>query len=124
MGDSFNKFKKKAILETIFRCLLISLSIGLLAFSIPFLIIKLLRIEFKTIYLILIGAGSFVLLFNLLFVILKPNDKKIAIKLDRKLDLKEKVQTMVEYINDESYVAKLQREINKKILSSISVKRL
>ena len=124
MGDSFNKFKKKAILETIFRCLLISLSIGLLAFSIPFLIIKLLRIEFKTIYLILIGAGSFVLLFNLLFLILKPNDKKIAIKLDRKLDLKEKVQTMVEYINDESYVAKLQRENTNKILSSISVKRL
>ncbi len=124
MEDSFIKFKKKIILEILIKCLIISLSIGLISFSLPYLIIKINKIQFNILYLILIGLGVSIVLFVLLFLILLPNDKKVAVKLDKKLNLNQKVQTMVEYQNEDSFMISLQRQNTNSILSNISIKSL
>ena len=124
MKESFNKFKKKIILEILIKCLVFSLSFGLIAFSIPLLIIKIMKIDFNVWYLALIGLGVFSIMFCLLFLILRPNNKKIAIKLDKELNLDEKVQTMIEFENEEGMMVELQRENTISILSNISIKKL
>ena len=101
--ESFKKFKKKIVLETFIKCLSISISFGLLTFSAPYLYIKLNEIEFNSLFLILIGLGISLVLFIILYLIKKPNDKMIAIRLDNELDLNEKVQTMVEYREKDNF---------------------
>ncbi len=124
METSFIKFKKKIILEIVIKCLIISVTTGLLVFSIPYLILKLTQSRFNVLYLILIGVGVMLILFGLLFLIFKPNDQKVAVKLDQKLNLNQKVQTMIEYQNEDGLMVKLQRENTNKILSGISLKNL
>ena len=122
--ESFKKFKKKIVLETFIKCLSISISFGLLTFSAPYLYIKLNEIEFNSLFLILIGLGISLVLFIILYLIKKPNDKMIAIRLDNELDLNEKVQTMVEYREKDTLMANLQREQTLNILSNTSIKSI
>lgn len=124
MKESFNKFKKKIILEVLIKCLVFSFSLGLIAFSLPLLIIKIMKIQFNILYLVLIGLGVFILMFGFLFLLLKPNNKKVAKKIDKDLDLKEKVQTMIEFEHEEGMMIELQRENTISILSNTSIKKL
>ncbi len=124
MEKIFEKFKRKIILEVFLKCLIISSSLGILSFSIPYLIIKLSKIKFNVLYLIIIGLGVFFALFTVLFLILKPNDKKAAKKIDNRLGLAEKVQTMIEFKDEEGLIINKQRENTNNILKSISLKRL
>ena len=124
MRDSFNKFKKIIILEVLIKCLVIGFSIGLISFSIPLIVIKLKELDFKTIYLVLIALGAWIIISGVLFLLLKPNDKKIAKRIDTDLKLKEKVQTMLEFEKEDSFMINLQREDTIKTLSSSSIKEL
>ena len=124
MRDSFNKFKKIIILEVLIKCLVIGFSIGLISFSIPLIVIKLKELDFKTIYLVLIALGAWIIISGVLFLLLKPNDKKIAKRIDTDLKLKEKVQTMLEFEKEDSFMINLQREDTIKTLSSTSIKEL
>ncbi len=124
MSESFDKFKNKILLEIIIKCVAIGIAFGLLTFSIPWLIIKVMKLEFNVLYLVLIGLGVALLVGGVVFLILMPTKKKIAKRIDNALLLNEKVQTMVEFENDEHYMAKLQRESTLDILSKISIKNL
>ena len=124
MSESFNKFKNKILLEVIIKALSIGLASGLIAFSIPWLIIKLLRADFNVLYLVLIGIAVFVLVSGLFLIIKIPTNKKAAKRIDNELSLNEKVQTMIEYEDDNSYMATLQREDTLRILSNISIKKI
>lgn len=82
------------------------------------------KLDFNVVFLILIGLGCGLISFGIFFPILKPNDNKVAIKLDQKFNLQEKVQTMIEYQNEEGFIVELQRKDTKNILSKIPVKSL
>lgn len=121
---SFNKFKIKILIEKLLKSIFIGLSISLLVFSIPLIYIKLKGIEFKIIYLLLLSNLAFVLVTGLVFLILKPNKMKVAKRLDKELNMNEKVQTMIEFENEEGFMIELQREDTLNILSNTSVKKL
>ncbi len=123
-NESFIKFKKKIILELLIKCVIIAISVGLISFSIPYIIIKVKNIEFNIIYLIIISLAIMLLLFGLLFMIFKPNNKKIAKRLDKELNLNEKVQTMVEFEKEEGFIVNLQRENTNNILSNTSLSKI
>ena len=71
MSESFNKFKKKILKEVLIKIISLSLSIGLIAFSIPFLYSKITKIELQIIYIILIAVLLTLLSFGILFLIYK-----------------------------------------------------
>ena len=124
MKESFEKFKKKIVLEVLIKCIVSSLSIGLIAFSIPYIYIKIQNIEFNILYLILIALSLAVITFGIMFLIRKPNDKKVAKILDKEFNLNEKVQTMIEYENKDGLIINLQRNDTLSILSNTSIKKL
>lgn len=124
MLDNFNKFKKKIFLEALIKSLVVSISTGIVVFSVPYIFIKVKEIEFNLLYLILIALGVVLVLFTILFLIFKPNNKTAAIRIDNDLKLNEKVQTMVEYQNEDQYVVRLQKENTLNILGSIPLKQL
>ena len=71
--DSFNKFKKKILLEVLLKCIFAGVSIGLIALSAPLIYIKLMHKEFNIIYIVLIAVALMLLVGGLTFLILKPN---------------------------------------------------
>ena len=126
MNESFNKFKKKILLEAIIKSVGIAVAVGLLCFTVPYLIVEIKKInvnEFFVLQLIFISYGVINVLFGLLFLILFPRKLKVAKRIDKQLDLKQKVQTMVEYENVDNPMTNYQREDTLKILSNISLKK-
>ena len=122
--ESYKKFKNKIVLEVLIKTLAISLSLGLISFSVPFLYYKTKGIEYNLLYLILISIGVCLVAFGLLFLILKPNDVKVAKRLDKELKLNEKVQTMIEYKDKDELMISVQREDTLNILSRTSIKNI
>ena len=120
--ESFNKFKKKILVETLIKSLIISLSLGLISFSVPYIFIKVKGIEFSVLYLIIISIGVLLVSFIVMFLIIKPNKIKIAKRIDGQLNLNQKVQTMIEYEKEDNFMINLQREDTLSILSKISIK--
>lgn len=126
MNESFNKFKKKLLFEALIKSVVISLAVGLICFTVPYLIIKFTKVEINPNYLVflLLAATSVAsIVFGLLFLILFPRKIKVAKRLDKQLDLKQKVQTMVEYENEDNPMVNLQRQDTLNILSNISLKK-
>lgn len=124
MQDSYKKFKKKIILEVLIKSIIFGFSIGLICFSVSLIYIKVRGIEFKIIYLILATLLLMLITSGLIFLILKPSEKKIAIRIDNDLNLNEKVQTMIEYKDKDSLMINLQREDTLRILSNTHISKL
>ena len=78
----------------------------------------------KIIYLAIAAVLLMLLITGLLFLILKPSEKKVAIRIDKDLNLNEKVQTMVEYKDKEGFMINLQREDTLRILSNTHISKL
>lgn len=122
--ENFNKFKNKIVLEILLKCIVTGFSVGLIVFSIPLIYIKVKGIEFNVIYLVLIALAVMLVITGLGYLILRPNKIRIAKRLDKEFKMNEKVQTMVEFENEEGFMIELQRENTLNILSGISVKSL
>ena len=122
--ENFNKFKNKIVLEILLKCIIAGFSIGLIVFSIPLIYLKVKGIEFNVLYLVLIALGVMLLIVGLGYLIFKPNKVRIAKRLDKEFKMNEKVQTMVEFENEEGFMIELQRQNTLNILSDISVKSL
>ena len=127
MNESFNKFRKKILIESLIKSLIISISLSVIAFSGPKLIVHFGKLnvgEFFVLWLILISVWVLLLSFGLSFLILFPRKLKTAKRLDKELNLNQKVQTMIEFEKEESPMINLQREDTLNILSNISIKKL
>jgi len=124
MNEQFVKYRKKLTMEGVFRSILIGALVGLCV--------------------MLVLAGTFWYLGNkeltwlppvaflgmtgILFVVLylikyRPTDKSIARRLDS-LGLEERVITMQEYQNDDSYIARRQREDAEQALREVQSNQL
>lgn len=126
MNESFNKFKKKMLLEAIIKSVATGLAVGIILFTVPYLIINIGKIELAKINLLFLGIGSIslaIIVFGILFLILYPRNLKVAKRLDKELNLKQKVQTMIEYENVDTPMTSLQREDTINTLSNISIKK-
>lgn len=124
MLNSFNKFKKKIQKERLIKSIIFSLSLGLIIFSAPWIYIKLKEITFNLLILGAIGLGVSIITFVILYFIIKPSDYNIAKRIDEQLNLNEKVQTMIEYKDNNDDMACLQREDTLEILSKTPLKNL
>lgn len=122
MDTNFSKFKKKVFIESIIKNCLISLSLGILSFSILFLLDKLEIISLDILISVLIGVGVLFASFIVLFFILKPKNMNVAKRIDNQFNLNEKVQTMIAFEGHDGDIISLQREDAKERLSKLNIK--
>ena len=125
MGEHFNKFKKKLILEAIIKSILIGCSSAIALTGAVIIIAWLYKVDVqKDLYLYIIAGVLLMILFTAaLFLIFKPSNIKAAKRMDRQLDLDEKVQTMVEFEKEEGLIIEVQREDTNEVLSNIPLKK-
>ncbi len=124
MSKGFLKFKRKMRAGVILRALLAGISLGVTVFAVQWLIAKLLAAQPDYITMGLTGAGAALVAIGLLLAICWPTDRRVARKLDNKLQLNEKVQTMVAFRNDDTDMILMQRENADSILQQIPAKKM
>ena len=106
----FERFKKKVLREHIIKSALVGLGIGLLAAALAIVISFLTNPNAAVVTgiiagVLFAGAGGYYYWFKT-----KPSDKKIALRLDKKLGLHEKCATMIEFQEKEGALLAKQRE--------------
>lgn len=121
MGEGFIRLKKINLIDALVKALLVFVSVTLLVVATFLIVIHQSDSGFKVVYAILIGVASGLLLGLLTFFVFRLSDKRLAERLDRGLGLKEKVQTMYAFREDEGGLKELQREDAQALLSKQSV---
>ncbi|MDE6690923.1 MAG: hypothetical protein K2K04_03045 [Clostridia bacterium] len=124
MSENFRKIKKKYLTVAIVAGCILGVCLGVALTCTLAVVLKTCGVKFHwAIYIpiaLVLSAGA-VFLF---FLILRPDDKRIAKKLDRDFALNQKVQTMVEFANVESDMHTLQREQTDEVLGGVVGKRV
>lgn len=123
MGENFQKIKKKTLLGAVIKCVVCGVSLGLFAVGATLLTLKLIGIPLAFYYYIIIGVGVAALSGGLTFLIVKPNEKKLAKQLDNEYSLNEKVQTSLTFANEAGAVIEIQRADTEMRLASLPKKR-
>ncbi len=124
MGKGFLKFRRRLRTGAWLRALSLGLSLGVLAFAAQWLAAKLTAMEADLALYALVAAVPAVIGFGVSLAILLPGNRRIARKIDRSLDLGEKVQTMLAFRSDDGDMAVLQREHTERILRETPVKQV
>ncbi len=100
----------------ILRSLVTGLSLGLIVVAALWMLAKFSSQEPDFISYCMIGGGVALAVFAVMFLIGYPTNKRLAKRLDQRLGLDEKVQTMLAFRKDESEMAALQRSSTNQIL--------
>lgn len=124
MSENFRKIKKKYMTIAVIAGAVLGACLGVALTCTLAVIFKTCAVNFHWALYIPIalalsaGAGW------LFFLILKPDDKRIAKKLDKQFALNQKVQTMVEYAGVEGDLPELQRQQTDEVLGGVAKKRV
>lgn len=110
MTDNFKVVKNKYKILAIISAVALGVFCGVIVACALLLAFKLSAIELLWVYYVLIGIGVAACCTVPFYFLLRPDDKKLAQKLDRQYSLNQKVQTMVEFANAEGTMVTLQRE--------------
>ena len=124
MGENFIKFKEKAFKIRLFKSIASAASLGLFVTGLLILLHKLELIGIMPFASAAIGFGAGLCLGCALFFILASSDIELARRLDKELSLDERVQTMLEYSGEASFMHELQRADANSRLSEVSPKHL
>lgn len=124
MSENFKKLKRKYVLGAILKSVVCGLSFGLIAAGIVLLALKLSAISIDVIWYVLIGVGAAVLGGAVAFVIFRPTNKKVALRLDEEYALEERVQTSLEFSGQSGTILDIQRLDTEKKLQALPKKRL
>lgn len=124
MSENFNKIKKKYLTVAIIAACILGVCLGVALTCTLAVILKSCAVNIHwAVYIpiaLLLSAGGAALF----FFILRPDDKKIAKKLDSDFALRQKVQTMVEFSHADGEIHKLQREQTDEVLGEVAKKRV
>lgn len=122
MGKGFQKFKRNSLMRALFKSALAGISFGLIVAGGALLASKIIGVDLSAwlksvsgislgvwVYVI-IGCAVALLCGGITFLIVKKSDKKLAIELDNKFGLNEKVQTALAFAGESGGMYELQRE--------------
>ncbi len=110
MGNAFHRLKRNMCIGAVIRALAGGLSLGVILVAAQWLYAKLTMAEPNFLRYALIGGIPALILSAGLLVLLLPRDKKLAAQLDDRLQLHEKVQTMIAFREEDGDMIRLQRE--------------
>lgn len=124
--ELFEKYRKRLAIIGIFKSLLFGLIVGFSASGFSALIVWIFDCSLATTLIVSFGIGVAALIISTTVLYLlkfKPDEQMIAEKLDS-LGLDERVITMCEYREKDSYVARIQRADAREKIGSISAKHI
>ena len=124
MSENFLKIKKKYMTIAIIAGAVLGACLGVALTCTLAVVFKSCAVNFHwALYIpiaLVLSAGAG----YLFFLILRPDDKRIAKKLDKEFALNQKVQTMVEYAGVEGDLPELQRQQTNEVLGGVAKKRV
>ena len=124
MSKEFLKFKRKMRLGAVLRSLSFGLGLGVLVAASLLLLSKLEFLSRSSAFCWLTGAAVALVATGASLILTLPTDKKLARRIDQKLALGEKVQTMVEFQGDGGVMVLLQKNDTEEILRNTPYKRI
>lgn len=124
MSENFKAVKKKYLIAAIISSVILGICCGVGLTCALAVLLKRLAVDLFWAIYIPIALGIAAVFGGLFFLILRPDDKRVAKKLDRQYGLRQKVQTMVEYSADNGAMATLQRGQADEALAEIAKKRI
>jgi len=110
MGDNYLNLKRKVLIQIILKVILLGLATGIFVGSAIALVQRLTIEKISVTLCVLVGFAVFLVVGGVYALIKLPTEKRIARELDQRLALKEKVQTMLAYKENEGSIYELQRE--------------
>lgn len=122
---NLDKFVKKMKKESLIKSIICGISAGILLDTLIIILFKVTGIK-VVVWLHCILCGTFSGLFEALFnkYVFTFDEKQIAKKIEGSIQLNERVKTMVEFKDDSSLMAHLQREDTKSILNNTDTKAI
>lgn len=123
MNKGFARFKKSIRIGALVRSSVFALAAGCIAGSLPILIPKLIGSDPDIRRALIAGGATALIAFAAFMLAVLPTDRRIAKRLDRKLSLNEKVQTMLEFRQVNTDMAVVQRETTDRILRETPLKK-
>lgn len=123
MTQNFEAIKKKYVRQAWIAAAVLGVLCGVSVACVLLLAFKLSAIELGWYLYLLIGIGVAGLAVFPFYLLLRPDDIKLAKKLDSEFGLKQKVQTMVEFSGESGAMAVLQREQTDGLLAEAAAKR-
>ena len=124
MGKGFLSLKRKIYLNILIKSLLCGLAVGVSLFAVLLHLDRQMIRQTEFWITVLYAVGATALVTGLLFLILRPTKRRMAKRLDKRLQLNEKVQTMVAFEKETDPMYCLQREHTDSILAATPFKRL
>lgn len=110
VSDGFLKIKKRFMLAAIIKSAVCGISFGLITVGILLLILKINGIVINWGYYVLVGVFCALICGGVVFLFIRPANKKIAESVDNEYGLKEQIQTSLVYSRKSGAVVELQRE--------------
>ncbi len=124
MTETFKKLKKKYLLLAIIKSIIAGVFSALFCVGAVMLGIKLGAVWMASYYYVIIALGGFAIAFGITFLLTRHTNKSLSRLLDFEYGLNEKVQTMVEFSEQEGDMLKIQREDAENRLKNLPKKKL
>ncbi len=120
MSDKLRKIKNKMLARAAVLAVIFGILAALGVVGAMLLVVKLTANLISLYYYLTVGACVFVIVFLVLFLVAIPKTYPLSEKLDKRFDLDEREQTMVEYASFEGGVYEAQRQDAERALSRIN----
>ena len=124
MNKNFIRFKRKILAVCLIKSVFIGASFGLTVAGALRLLSNYQLIPLPIDRAVPIGIAAFLVSAIIAFLLYHISDRKVARRLDSQFRLNEKLQTMLEYKNEEGSIYTLQREDAEASLASVAKKRV
>lgn len=124
MTENFKKLKNKYLKLALVKSAIVGVFSALFVVGVVLLGIKLSALRIAPYYYAIIGIGTCAIAFGVTFLLTRHSDKSLSKKLDSEYGLNEKVQTMVEYANQESDIINIQRADTEEKLANLPKKKI
>lgn len=121
--NDFKKFKKKLMMEFYIKNTLISAAGGMTSSGLVLMAKKMFELKFSWYYALITGIAIMSGIF-LIMLRKKPDDEKIAERIDKEFHMQEKVATMVTYKDESTFMYEKQREDAENKLRENNTKKL
>ena len=118
MNATFLRFKRGLLTVNIVKSLLLGLSLGLAAGGALLLLTNYEIITLSQIYILPIAIGVLLLAGVGTYFLIRSSDKRTAAGLDKRYSLEERVQTMLQYKDEQGAIYELQRKDAEEALSA------
>ena len=122
MSGSFLKFKRRLLAARLIKAVVSGTSVAMLLLGGWLVAWKLTLIDLAPMLAYGICISAAVIVAGATYLLLHMSDRRLAVELDTRFDLQEKVQTMVAFRNEHGGMLEMQREDTERSLASVRVR--